>query len=487
MRRIFLMFLVSVVVTVGALGQQVQVEDVDGASYVATMHRELGAATGSVVVSMFQMRVPEDSFQDSPALLLVSDLIAAQRRGVDVKVVLDLHSEYDPQSSEPVRDHLNGVAADMLAYAGVDVSYYPSRYHLHHKLVVIDEKVVVIGSHNWSYSAMRHNIESSSIIRSREHARAKLESIARIETIPVVPVSTAGERGTVPVPRAFLLRPNLAPIMHKENDERPFDSYLLLRRYAATNGGKHFSVDLQQLAADLGIDPAKGAANSRRLAIRPLRRLAEHYGLIDLNIPRGKDAEVTLLDDVLGGAFIRVPVGYWAYGLATELKQAEKLAYLICLNEETQGLTPPFWRKSQVELARIYSATISPINEALNGLQRRDLLTINRSPITADYKKRRPNQYGLKPLLSPAERATRWRKLEKKHTPEGIAQARALASTIGYGNDFDSADELAAAIRTYGYEAVKKTTEAVATKQAANPKRNAGTITTYLRNARRMD
>ena len=101
---------------------------------------------------------------------------------------------------------------------------YPSRYHLHHKLVVIDEKVVVIGSHNWSYSAMRHNIESSSIIRSREHARAKLESIARIETIPVVPVSTARERGTVPVPQAFLLRPNLAPIMHTENDERPFDS-----------------------------------------------------------------------------------------------------------------------------------------------------------------------------------------------------------------------------------------------------------------------
>ena len=167
MRRVFLMFLVSVAVTVGALGQQVQVEDIDGADYVAVMHRELGAATGSVVVSMFQMRVPEDVFPDSRVLLLVNDLIAAQRRGVDVKVVLDLHSEYDPESSEPVRDHLNGMAADMLAYAGVDVSYYPSRYHLHYKLVVIDEKTVVTGSHNWSYAAMEHNLESSSIIRSR--------------------------------------------------------------------------------------------------------------------------------------------------------------------------------------------------------------------------------------------------------------------------------------------------------------------------------
>jgi hypothetical protein len=98
---------------------------------------------------------------------------------------------------------------------------------------------------------------------------------------------------------------------------------------------------------------------------------------------------------------------------------------------------------------------------------------------------RRPNQYRLKPLLSSEERAARWQKLEEKHSPLLIAQARALATQVDYGNDFGSADELAAAITTYGYQAVSNITAQVAAKSATNPKRRARTITTSLRATRR--
>jgi len=466
-------------------GGQVSVEDVDGSNYVGVVHRELGAASESVVVSMFQIRVPEDPFPNSPALLLVNALIAAHRRGVDVRVVLDLHSTYDPESVVPVRDHLNGLAADMLSYAGIGVSYYPARYHLHHKLVVIDKETVVIGSHNWSFAGFRHNIENSSLIRSREHARAKLDSIAAIETIPAASVSVVGV--TVPVPRAFLVRPELAPIMVSENDGRPFDTYLLLRRYAFEAKSLSFPVAPLTLATELQIAPDKNTKYQRKLALRPLRTLAERYGLIDLDLKRGGDANITLRDDGMGGEedLIHVPLGYWAYGLATELKQAEKFMYLVCLNEANQGLTPPYWRKSQEKLTETYSVSRNPINSGLTGLQRRDLLTISRSPIPAgDYSKRRPNQYCLKPLLSSEMRTARWEKLKEKHSPELVTQARGLASAVGYGNDFVSADKMAAAISSYGYDTVSNATAKISSMQEAHPDRHPKTILAYLKRGR---
>ena len=112
MRRIISMFLVLVAVTVGALAEpeaDTRVLDIDGTNYLSVVHRELGAATGSVVVTMFQMRIPENGALGNPVLVLVNDLIAAHRRGADVKVILDLNRQYDPTSEEPVRDRVNGV------------------------------------------------------------------------------------------------------------------------------------------------------------------------------------------------------------------------------------------------------------------------------------------------------------------------------------------------------------------------------------------
>ncbi|MBT3192445.1 MAG: hypothetical protein HN341_07810, partial [Verrucomicrobia bacterium] len=124
--------------------------------------------------------------------------------------------------------------------------------------------------------------------------------------------------------------------------------------------------------------------------------------------------------------------------------------------------------------------------DGLNGLQRLDLLEITRSPISTsgNYKKRRPNQYRLKPLLSPEERTARWEKLEKKHGTERLAQARALAAILDYDNDFASADQLAKAIKSYGFPTVSNVTTQVATKSATNPNRHPDTVVEYLHNTR---
>ncbi|MDP6810450.1 MAG: hypothetical protein QGH31_06960 [Kiritimatiellia bacterium] len=282
-----------------------------------------------------------------------------------------------------------------------------------------------------------------------------------------------------------MVRPDLAPSMLTESDERSFDTYLLLKRYAFEKKVSSLPVDPQVLAAELQIAPGKDSKYKRKLVLRALRTLSRRYGLVDLDLKWGKEANITFRASDPGseGDLIHVPLGYWSYGLAKDLTHAEKFTFLVCLNEEPHGLAPPFWRKNQEYLTEKYSVSRNPITTGLNGLQKLDLLTINRSRITQDYKNRAPNQYCLKLLLSPEERAAKWKQLENEHSSELVSQARALAATINYGNDFTSADQLATAITTYGYQAVSNTTAEIATRQPGNPKRSAKSILTYLENA----
>jgi hypothetical protein len=487
MRQILLMGLVLGVLARMAVAQpdaEEWLSDASGTNYVGVVHRELGAATGSVMVVMFEMRVPDDAADSSPSLLLVNDLIAAHRRGVDVRVMLNLRSRYDPASDAPARDYANGVAADMLVYAGVDVAYSPASYHMHVKLVVIDETTVILGSHNWTYSALQRNTETSSLIRSPEHARAKLAYIEEVQTISAAAVLAPDVRKTIAVPRNFLLLENLGPHMLTNNDERPFEVYLLLLRYAAERGSPTLSIDPIKVATDLAIAPDDDKWVKRKYIIKALRTLADRYELIEVTFHRGKDADVTIKQDasLASAGYIQVPLAYWTYGLATSLKQGELHAYMICLSEESEGLTPPLWRKNQEDLADMYSISRASINIGLNALQRRDLLTIFRDKIPANPKAtRRPNGYRLKRLLSPEARAAKWEALEQTHSPERVAEARQLAAMINFGNDFDCTDQLAVAIRKYGYQAVRDATTMVAAKSVTNPHRHPDSITDALR------
>ncbi len=66
--RIVLMGLVLGVLARMAVAQpdvEAWVADASGTNYVGIVHRELGTATGSVVVAMFEMRIPDDAANQS--------------------------------------------------------------------------------------------------------------------------------------------------------------------------------------------------------------------------------------------------------------------------------------------------------------------------------------------------------------------------------------------------------------------------------------
>ena len=88
---------------------------------------------------------------------LATALVQAEQRGVDVKIVMD--------GSEAASDNLAVEA--VLNQGGVPLRIYsPPNGIVHDKVAIVDGKIVITGSYNWSYSANDYNDENLLILHS---------------------------------------------------------------------------------------------------------------------------------------------------------------------------------------------------------------------------------------------------------------------------------------------------------------------------------
>ncbi len=87
---------------------------------------------------------------------VVEALMRAKERGVDVRVIIERNVVGDD----------NGEIFRELASKGFNVRYAGKAYKLTHaKVIIVDGKAVLVGSHNLSNSALFKNREASVIIR----------------------------------------------------------------------------------------------------------------------------------------------------------------------------------------------------------------------------------------------------------------------------------------------------------------------------------
>ena len=110
---------------------------------------------------MHQIRYYEE-YPKSSANLFCNDLIAAAKRGLKVKVIIE-------QSNVEIFSDSSGKNREVgyrLANGGVTVYFDPLKTTTHCKLLIVDKRYVVIGSTNWSYYALDKNYESSVLIDS---------------------------------------------------------------------------------------------------------------------------------------------------------------------------------------------------------------------------------------------------------------------------------------------------------------------------------
>lgn len=125
--------------------------------YFIHVHNSIKNAKKSVLVVIFSMKhytSPEYRYGHEETLL--SDLIEASKRGVEVKVLLDDYPEGNNKTYSYLKEN------------GVEVKFDQENTTTHAKLIIIDGKVVIIGSSNWSYHALDLNHETNILIKSSE-------------------------------------------------------------------------------------------------------------------------------------------------------------------------------------------------------------------------------------------------------------------------------------------------------------------------------
>jgi len=128
-----------------------------GRQYLSELPALMESATTHLRVAQYVAQVQGRSAKDS-SLVLVNKLWAKRRDGVEVRLLLNRHGL---QRRVVVQ---NQTVAQYLAGVGVRVCYPVPDVLLHGKLVVIDERLAVVGSHNWTAAALEDNWEISVVV-----------------------------------------------------------------------------------------------------------------------------------------------------------------------------------------------------------------------------------------------------------------------------------------------------------------------------------
>jgi phosphatidylserine/phosphatidylglycerophosphate/cardiolipin synthase-like enzyme len=150
------------------------VQVVVDAQYFEIAKKLIQEAKHAIQVMMFEMGY-YDRYPNTPSNLLVKELIDAKKRGVKIEVILEVKEGEDRTAKR------NRHAAKILSDAGVEVIYDPLFKTTHAKLMVVDGRITLLGSTNWTYYALTHNHETSVLIRSKEVAEAFMDYFNQVK------------------------------------------------------------------------------------------------------------------------------------------------------------------------------------------------------------------------------------------------------------------------------------------------------------------
>lgn len=142
--------------------------------YFQIAKRMIQEAKHSVQVLMFEMGY-YDKYPNTPSNLLIKELIEAKKRGVKVEVVLEIKEEEDRTTKR------NRHTGKILSDGGVEVIYDSLSTTTHTKLMVVDGRLILLGSTNWTYNALTNNHEASVLIRSKEVAKELMDYFNKVK------------------------------------------------------------------------------------------------------------------------------------------------------------------------------------------------------------------------------------------------------------------------------------------------------------------
>ena len=142
------------------------------ATYYDTLAALIKNATQRIDLAMFLFKT--SPARDNLPAGIVKELVAARKRGVAVRVILE-HSSHDQSLNRE-----NQETAQALKKGGIAVFFDSPDRTSHAKLAVIDRRYCLVGSHNLTQSALKYNHELSLLLDNPPLAE---EILAYMETI----------------------------------------------------------------------------------------------------------------------------------------------------------------------------------------------------------------------------------------------------------------------------------------------------------------
>lgn len=125
---------------------------------------EINGAREEILVAMYTFTSAE----------IAESLIRARERGVQVRVMLD--------EGQRIRGGANGRQSARLIESGIEVRFDSVSGLMHNKFAVIDRRLVITGSYNWTAGAEERNFENLLVIRSSPIAERYAEEFDAIKS-----------------------------------------------------------------------------------------------------------------------------------------------------------------------------------------------------------------------------------------------------------------------------------------------------------------
>ncbi len=130
--------------------------------YYNVVKKLISHANKSIYIVMYSLKYdPHETIYNDPVNMLLKLLVEAHKKGIEIKILVDdkTNTSYH-QTIKYLKSH------------GIEIKLDPRRdITTHAKILIIDSKWIIIGSHNWTESALWYNNEYSILIKNQYYAK----------------------------------------------------------------------------------------------------------------------------------------------------------------------------------------------------------------------------------------------------------------------------------------------------------------------------
>jgi cardiolipin synthase len=438
--------------------------------YFPAAQKAISQAKKSICVVMYLISFNKED-KKQKVTQLMDELVKAKRRGVEIKVILDYQKDgYKTNASE---DNLE--AFNFLKDIGVEVYFDSVGSYTHTKAIVIDKRMVISGSHNWTDAALTRNNEVSFLIDSPKLAKQLLDEFSMIK----LSAKLLNESSGVKIPYWALGKNGVVPEMLRRHNERGLDIWLLLLRDFDGNAQGMVNTDYEALADNIGLLKTMDRRTYRKEINRQLRNLSKLYKILEIDTQINQPIKIRLLKEAGKESFI-LPRAYWDYGWGNRLSMPAKVCLLINLAELGLKQQPSEWMVARPQISEKYGIEGRILYKGMKDLRDYHIIDVKYSQLDEGYENRMPSTTIFLGLYDMREFEQNLARLEEEYGKELIIKSREYAFVVFKGYDLAVIEQIAKLTKIHGAAKVDEAFRVVEQKQPGNPKKVFGYVVGIL-------